>query len=331
MKIFVTGATGFVGSHLCEKLVSDGHEVFGLVRSLDKAKEFEVPGTLIKGSLSTSNPNDWLNQLPNDLDAVIHTAGIVHSLDTKLFFDINTIATKTLFNDLSKKYETLTFNFVSSLAACGPSNDLKSLDELYSPSPVSDYGRSKLLAEDFIKKNRPATWKINIIRPPMVIGPRDPAVLDIFKMVKQGIVLVAGVNGADKKYSFVCVHDLVDIICLANKTANKEVNIFFTSHPEQVTFRSLASEIQAQINKDKIFFLGLPHPIIKLVAHTAKAVSLFIKIDFRLTPDKYNELVPKAWICSGEKATKDLGINYRWNLSSTISETIKDYKDRNWL
>ena len=165
----------------------------------------------------------------------------------------------------------------------------------------------------------------------MVIGPRDPAVLDIFKMVQQGLVLVAGLQGIQKKYSFVCVYDLVEVICLANEKANKDVDIFFSSNPKILTFKTLADEVKLQIKKDKVFFLCLPNPIIKLVAMAAKFISLIIKIDFRLTPDKYKELKPKAWLCSGEKATTELGMKYSWDLNSTIKETIKDYKIRNWL
>ena len=68
MKIFITGATGFLGSHLCEQLEIEGHELFILVRSEKKQKEFNVPGKIIKGSLSSNDPNDWIKELPNRLD-----------------------------------------------------------------------------------------------------------------------------------------------------------------------------------------------------------------------------------------------------------------------
>ena len=78
MKILVTGSTGFVGSHLCQLLDKSGHEVYALVRNPSKAKEFNIPGHHIKGDLSSF---DWVATLPDDLDAVVHTAGIVHSGD----------------------------------------------------------------------------------------------------------------------------------------------------------------------------------------------------------------------------------------------------------
>ena len=57
MKILVTGSTGFVGSHLVDLLVSEGHEVFSLVRNLNKAREFEVKGELI----NAKKMNGWIN------------------------------------------------------------------------------------------------------------------------------------------------------------------------------------------------------------------------------------------------------------------------------
>ena len=60
MKILITGATGFVGSLLCEKLKKESHQIYSLVRNEEKFKNFQVPGIMVKGQLQTKKPNSWV-------------------------------------------------------------------------------------------------------------------------------------------------------------------------------------------------------------------------------------------------------------------------------
>jgi nucleoside-diphosphate-sugar epimerase len=332
MKIFVTGATGFVGSHLCDKLVSEGHELYILVRNQNKLEEFKVPGTIINGSLSYTDPNDWISQLPNDIDAVVHTAGIVHAYDCSIFYNINTFATQRLIQDLSPKFSKLHFILVSSMAAAGPSQPGEILTENDLPTPVSEYGRSKLQAEQQLDQHAPKSWQKTVLRPPIVIGPRDPAILDIFKMVDQGFVLMAGLDGLCKQYSFVCVHDLVSVIMASLNSSYKEsTQIFFTSAPETMSFGELIQIIKELMGKKKVLKLLLPQFLITIAAHLINFLAKFLPITIRLTKDKLKEITPPAWLVSGEKSREILGVNYQWDLEKTVKETLKDYQNRNWL
>ncbi|MDD0852246.1 NAD-dependent epimerase/dehydratase family protein [Halobacteriovorax sp. GB3] len=328
MKVFVTGATGFVGSHLVEQLQDQGHEVFSLVRTQKKAQEFNTPGTLIQGSLSSEGENSWINELPSDLDAVIHTAGIVHSLDTDVFYKINTEATKQLALDLMIRFEKLRFIFISSLAAAGPSDQRDHLKEKDEASPVSDYGRSKLKAEIWLKENLKNRFELATIRPPMVIGPRDPAVLDVFKMVKSKVVLVPGISGNEKRYSFVCVFDLVETI-LKTLTKNELsfADTYYSSYPTVITMGELTQKIQDALGIKRLLYIKAPNPLIKFIA---TLIGLF-KIDARLTPDKVNEILPMSWTCNQEKSVKNLEQVYQYDLEKTVHETLKDYRQRDWL
>lgn len=326
MKVLITGATGFVGSHLTDLLTEQGHEVFSLVRNPNKAKEFETKGTLVEGSLNPIKRHDWISELPVDLDAVVHSAGIVHSVDSKEFFRVNSESTRQLVEDLSHKYKNLKFILISSLAASGPCSN--SEDETKVPTPVSDYGRSKLIAESILQKEAPEDWKKVIIRPPMVIGPRDPAILDVFKMVKKGFVPSIGFKGGRKKYSFIGIFDLIETIRLSLEKELKGTEIFFSAHPETVRFEKLLSVIAKKMQKKSPFIVPIPLSGVKLATGF---ISLAKIKDTRLTPDKVHEIVPKAWTCSGKKAETKLGQNYKWNLDSIIEATLKDYKQRGWL
>lgn len=321
MKILVTGATGFVGSHLCDLLIRSGHDVYALVRSPKKAKEFGVPGTHIAGDLEKF---DWVKELPSDLDAVIHTAGIVHSFHTDEFFAVNAEATKNLIAALGH-YASLKFLMVSSQAAGGPGTVEKPASELASAA-VSAYGRSKLLAEDYAnaKKNQ---WQVTIVRPPMVIGPRDPAMLDVFKMVKSGIVLSPGAHPDKKTYSYVCAYDLVEFFLFI--LTNELTGIYNCAYPTPLTLGQIIEATKKELEK-KAVTIVLPPSLLTIAAKSAQFLGARGVIKARLTGDKLNEMLPSAWVCDSKRSL-DTGFKYEWPLSRTIKVTLSDYKSRNWL
>lgn len=321
MKILVTGATGFVGSHLCDLLSKKGHNVFCLVRNPNKAKNFNLQGTFIFGDLHPTKELTWIETLPSDLDIVIHTAGIVHSNNTKDFYDFNANSTENLIRSLAKKYPSLHFTYISSQAAAGPAVEIDAVHEDLIPNPVSEYGKSKLVGEILLKEMK--MWSTSVIRPPMVIGPRDTAVLDIFKMVKSRFIIGPGLNFKTKKYSFINVFDLIEAI--AKISEEKISDTFFIAHPQTITFHQLISAIN--IEAKKLIFIPIPHRLLKLIASLIK----FVPVSERLTADKIKELTQNNWVCDGSKFQKQVKGSYSYDLDSTVAMTLKDYKERKWL
>lgn len=320
MKIFLTGATGFVGSHLLEKLLQDGHQVFALVRSPSKVSIHSPNLTIIKGDLNSAFAISDIDL--ENMNVVIHTAGIVHSYNSQDFFEVNNQGTINLINKF-KKNINLKFVLISSLAARGPF-EKEVLDQ-----PVSDYGKSKKAAELSLSQLAPTTWVKIIIRPPMVIGPRDTAVLDIFKMVQDGFVLLPGLDSKEKKYSFVCVYDLVHTIT-ESMTLVEHATIY-SSFDQSITFYELIKTIQYKLKKSWIIFLPVPAFIIKIIASLLAFIHQFFPHDLRLTPDKINELLPIKWICDNRQSKLLLKQNYEYDLDKTIDVTLKDYRQRNWI
>ena len=261
MKILVTGANGFVGAHLCEKLLNEGHSVYALVRSPKKFTISTHPRLfVIQGDLDQEQLT-WMTSLPQDLETVIHAAGIVHSFSIEEFYRVNSSGTENLINHLKNKFRFLHFILISSLAACGPGTGIKSRNEDDINKPISIYGQSKKRAEEILLKLSPEEWVLSVIRPPMVIGPRDSAVLDIFKMVKAGIIILPGRDSKTKLYSFVCVFDLVDTILLIINS--KKSGVFFSANPKTIKFNQLILEIKKQLHKKWIFYLPLPLVLVR--------------------------------------------------------------------
>lgn len=325
MRILVTGASGFVGSHLTERLLDDGHEVFAIVRTPAKVKIKHSRLHLLQGDLSDSN-NSWQASLPTTIDAVVHTAGLVHSYNTKDFFDVNTHGTERLVCVLKSKFNSpLRFILISSLAAAGPSS--KGQKKLLSDSdnPVSDYGRSKKYAETYLLENSALNWTNIIIRPPMVIGPRDPAVLDIFKMVRDGIVILPDLNSRKKEYSFVCVFDLVETITLSLNQPLAHATLY-SAHDSVITFEELIFTIQKEMNKKRLIFLPLPGIATKAASQLLAMANKVSAHQLRLTPDKIKELLPFAWTCDASQTQEDLKQSFQYSIAETIKVTYEDYK-----
>ncbi len=320
MKIFLTGATGFVGSHLLEKLLSEGHQVFALVRSPSKVKISSVQLKLIKGELNS--PFSLSENDLNTMDVVIHTAGIVHSFTSQEFFEVNKQGTINLINKFQSNTK-LKFILISSLAARGPF-ETEIIDQ-----PVSDYGKSKKAAELSLAQLAPTSWTKIIIRPPMVIGPRDTAVLDIFKMVQEGFVLLPGLDSKNKLYSFVCVHDLVNTITQSINLS--EHATIYSAFDQNITFYELIKMIQYKLKKSWIIFLPIPAFLIKMLASILAFIHQFFPHNLRLTPDKINELLPKKWICDNQQSKLLLKQQYEFDLDRTIEITLKDYQKNNWI
>ena len=322
MKILVTGSTGFVGKHVSEVL-SYEHTVFSLARSRYKFESLNVKGSIIEGNL---NELIWINQLPHDLDVVVHVAGLVHSHNINAFKEVNVDCTEYLIRALEKRYKTLKFILISSQASVGPSDFInRSLDENDTPLPVSAYGISKLKQELVLKESK-NNWKKIIIRPSIVIGPGDEAFIDIVKPLSKGIKMYSGKNGNKKKYSFVCIYDLVETIRLSLVNNSFSIETFFSAYPIPVTYEALLTEIELQLGiKGRTVYI--PNSLLQIVAF----FSTLFNLNIRLTQDKINEIKPKMWTCNSMKSQFELGQKYQWNLSKAIKITLEDFIKRGLL
>lgn len=329
MKILVTGANGFLGTHLCLKLLGQGHTVYGLVRTPSKMTLAHKNFIMVQGDLNLASLS-WIAYLPHDLDGCIHTAGLVHTFEIDDFFKVNTLGTKFLIECLKIKFPNrFKFILVSSLSAAGPVSYGHKKEETDLDFPVSAYGRSKKQAEEILKTLAPKEWISSIVRPPMIIGPGDTAVLDIFKMVKRGFILLPGRDSKIKEYSFVCVFDLVETI---SKLVETDLSLFlYSAHESVIKFQQLIEEIKKQLKKRWIIYIPVPLMIIKILGIGLAMLNKFFPHALRLTPDKIYELEAKAWTCDSKISQTILKQTYQYDLNRTVAVTLADYQERKWL
>ena len=167
----------------------------------------------------------------------------------------------------------------------------------------------------------------------MVIGSRDPAILDVFKMVKSSFVFYQGKNGLKKEYSFVSVFDLIKFISIMSEKeySSPSLEKYFVANPKPILFKELISEIKTNIGISNTFNIRVPLFIMQVIAFGLQAFERFLPTDLRLTPDKLAEVIPSKWVCDSTKSLKGNNFTYKWDLKRILKETSDYYQNEKWL
>jgi len=335
---FLTGATGFIGGHLLERLLSGGAEVRCLVRpasrSLPPRRSGAVPVT---GSLD--DPTTYRHAL-SGCDAVFHLGGLVGASRRDDLFRTNGTATAELAAACAAQPSPPRLVFVSSLAAAGPPPiDRAFRDESNSPAPVSDYGRSKRAGEVALQQ-RADRLPITILRPGIVYGPRDPKMAAIFQAIaRTGIHFTIGFQ--TPRLSLIHVDDLVDVAVAAaerGETLSADAAGGYSpagyylvcddrEHPTYGQFGRLAAQALGR--------RVLVWPLWRWVGRTvAFAAQTLVAPDGKgnlLSVDKVREATAWSWACSSHKAREQLGLAPRFSLDRRLRETAAWLREHQWL
>lgn len=324
MNVFVTGGTGFVGSHLADALIE--HPGNGEVRCLVRTKDKWLEGKnfkRIKGDLTDLN---ILSEALKDVDIVFHVAGVVRAKTQEEFNRANVDATENLIR-IARRQGVKNMVVLSSLAGAGPSSGTPRTED-EPMEPVSMYGTSKKLMEDLIREIAEPDESIKIIRPPVVYGPREADIYTYFKSFKTGICPVVG-DGNNPKVSMVYVADLVDGILKAAQKTDPGVHTYYISGPEDYSWNKIGSVTSVVMNKKPLVIKIKPGLVKKISALVETTASLFGRYPV-INREKAKEMILE-WTCSSQKATKELGYSPKVSLEEGISRTIHWYKKHKWL
>lgn len=327
MKAMVTGARGFIGSFLVESLLSKGVEVHCLLRDKKGGDGWLSGRNFVRVPGDVTDP-DSLAGAMRGFDRIYHLAGCTKAIDQAEFQRTNVDGTQNLLEAVCKQNADLKrFVLISSLAAAGPSYDGQPLKESDPPKPVSNYGRSKLAAEQValsFADNIPLT----IVRPPSVYGPRDTDVFTYFKYATQGIRPV--LSGGERTASFAYVKDLAEGIILA---AEKEASVgktYYICDDTYYTWDELGTAI-AEVLGVKTRRIVLPLFLAFVVAAAADLTARLVRRPSILNLDKYRELKMPHWICSNEKAKIELDFSPKFELRRGLQETAEWYLKNGWI
>ncbi len=325
-KVLVTGGTGFVGSHLVEALLRNDYTVTCLIRNPDKRRWLSgMDVRLVTGDCSLS---ESLIPAVQDVAVVFHAAGLTKAKRAREFYEVNHIGTRNLLETCIRYNPGIEkFILISSLAAAGPSPGGNPLRDIDTPRPVSDYGKSKLLAENETLARRDKL-PVVILRPSAVYGPRDRDMFELFRWAMRGLTLE--IAGGDRYVSPCYVHDLVEAMLLAARKKTDSGSIYCVAEGRAYTwseFRQIllaAGGITARTIK-------VPYPAAYLIGVFSEIFALFSAKPALTNRDKIREAVQRYWTCDLKKIESELDFRPRYPLNKGLELTWQWYRDNNWL
>jgi len=326
MKALITGATGFVGSHLADKLLEKGYDVYCLTRKTSNLQWLKGKNVhFVEGDLFS---NDVLSETIKEMNYIFHVAGVVKAKNQEGFEKGNYLATKNLL-ELTQKYKPgiKKFIHISSGAVCGPNPDDKPMDETYIPQPRTAYGKTKKMAEDEVIKFK-EKFPVVMVRPPAVFGPRDTEIFIYFKTFAGGLNSVIGLS--EKYLSLIYVEDLVDGIILAAEKETVSGSIYFICSDKEYSWNDIGS-ITSKLLGKKAIKVRVPHWVVYTVGAIAQFFSMFSKKAATLNIEKCFDITRKKWVFSNEKAKRELGFSEKYTLEESFGKTILWYKEMKWL
>lgn len=318
---FVTGATGFLGSHLVEKLRAQGTRVLALTRSASAAKKAVELGC-------EPVDRDAFLAYPKRVDlrnceAVFHLAGLTKTIQMNEFVAVNAGFTA----DFLKSVWLAGFRgrviHVSSLAAAGPVSGQTPRTEELSLRPVSHYGRSKLLGER-IAQRWSTRLQTTVLRPGAIYGPRDQDFLEVLKTLKWGVSLSIG---KEMCVQLTHVSDVVDGCLCAARSTKAAGEAYFVNDPEVWRYDDAMTLMANLLGVRSVRNVRLPVPVAKLLAEGLDVASrLAGKPLSPFTKDKWREVTAGNWIADSSPLAHDCGWQAQMPLERGMAETVAWYK-----
>lgn len=328
MKVLVTGASGFLGSHVAEQLSAEGHDVVCLVR---KSSNTKLLRTLPRVTLAEGAVEDGpsVREAMRGVEGVVHSAGLVKARGPEEFQRINVEGTQNLLAAAREIAPNLRrFVFVSSLAAVGPSADGSPVAPDAEPNPVTHYGRSKLAAELAVvaEKDR---LPVVVIRPPMIYGPRDNESFAFFQSVSRRFLPYLG--DGKNTLSVIYAEDAANACVKALSADVPSGRRYFVEDGNVYVWREMLEEIERALGKKAFVRVSVPFFVLRAAAAMSELSGKAAGKAVMLTRDKVNELSAPHWVCDASETRRELGWTPRVDWAEGTRRAAVWYRENGWL
>lgn len=330
MRVLVTGASGFVGSHLVKRLMRDGHEVYALVRPTSRLDLFdgETP-MFVHGDLRDPASLEAIIRQHPDIDTVFHVAGVITpvSQGDQVYWDSNFAGTQNML-EACRQLPLRAFVQCSSVGVIGPLPEIPA-NETTRCAPDSSYGESKYQAEVLaLEYQQKFGLPITVARPAWCYGPGDRRTFKFFRMVAGGRFFLIG-DGKTRLHP-VYVDDVVDgLLACAEQIDRAAGEVFIVAGPESVTLEALA-RTAARAAGVSILPFKVPAGLAKLGATVCEAVCKPLgleppihhrRLDFFLRNQAFDI----------SKITTELGFAPQVDMDTGVNKTIHWYQEQGWV
>ncbi len=324
MNIFVTGGTGFIGSHLIDSLIQrQNTNVYALVRDPSNLKWLQGKDIRILPGNLTSLPS-----FPKELEYVFHLAGSTKAHKPADYYTVNQEGTASLFQALlGQDVRPKGVFYLSSLAAAGPTRDGCPVKETDPPHPVNPYGKSKLAGEiETLKYQKELPVYIYRVGP--VFGPRDKDFLSYFKFIQSGIIPSFDAHAGLMSMSY--VKDLVKSFLLGMENPLASGDICHIADPQPYSWNDFG-QAAARVMGKKSRTLKIPLPLVYTAAFFSEIITRLTGKTSVINRHKIKEMRQEGWVADTELTREKLNFRPDYSLDEAVAETAEWYKEKGWL
>lgn len=323
--VLVTGATGFVGSHVIEVAAGFGLRMRALVRKHADAQRLAESGfECVTGALEDAAA---LRDAVAGVDAILHLAAATKARTPEEYQRANVAGTQALIDallDASPRPRRLVY--LSSLAAVGPPVDGRPVTRADTPRPLTTYGRTKLAGERVCEAVADRV-QVAILRAPAVYGPRDRDVFSFFRLARLGVVPLP--RAATGRLQMVHARDLARALLLAGTSAAAR-GVYHVAEARSYGWDEMAHMVGSAIGK-QVRVIRVPDPVIVAAARASETITGLMGRSTIFNREKANELLAPDWLCETDLARRDFGFEAHIPLQEGFKETANWYKRHGWL
>jgi len=326
MKALVTGATGFVGSHIVECLVGEGMDVACLVRpTSDLTFLRTLPVEIIPGRLD--DPADAA-RAAKGADYIFHVAGVTKARSLEEYLAANVSVTEAFLEAVVRLPEPpRRFVYISSLAAVGPNPRPVPLDESAEPRPHDNYGLSKLRGEQAVLRMA-RRLPVTVVRPPAVYGPRDTNMLPLFRFCQRwGMAPILG--SGNNEMTLAEVTDLARGTWLAARSDAAIGQVYFIASSTS-TLAELADAMAFALGR-RLRTIRVPAPVARLIGELGELKWTLTGKPQIISRRKVRDALQPRWTCSWAKAERELGYKPAFDLPRGLRRTAEWYAQQGWI
>lgn len=324
MRVLVTGANGFLGSHLVERLLAAGDEVRVLVRSSADLRWLADCRPRIELRAGSLNEPEALIAALEGVQAVCHIAGATRARPESRYLETNVGGTRALVAACRRAHQgPRRFVLCSSLSAGGPASADHPKRETDEDSPRSAYGRSKKAAEAVLFDPDSGLEAV-ALRPGPIYGPRDVYFYEVLRLAAHGLHMRVGPRRA--LYNFCYVSDVAEAFVRACRAPEAVGRSLYIGGDTNYRAEEMEEVLARAVGVPRRLALPLPNALVRVAAEASEALTPRRAGAPPLNRDKARDLTAGSWGIDISEAVRRLGWQPRVGFPEGLERTVSWYR-----